>query len=127
MILGHPSTGLDGDGYNTTLRAGRTTRLTDKAHDVVAAPTFPTIGDSGEMTPNTEFVGRSAEYDLLEEAVGSGHSFGDLDTVEVTREFYDGSNVRGGSPWGSVGDDASEDDETQMDVDRDSLDVEALL
>jgi len=125
MIIGHPTTGVDGDGHNTTLQ--RTTRLTDKAYDVVATLTFPRLGDSGEITPNTEFVGRSAEYDLLEEAVGSGHSFGDLDTVEVTREFYDGSNVRGGTPLSSVGDDKGEYDETQMDVDRDSLDVEALL
>jgi len=124
MIIGDPSTGLDGDGYNSTLRARRTTRLTDKAYDVVATPTtFPSrIGDGG---PNAEFVARSAEYDLLEEPVGSGHSFGDLDTVDVTREFYDDSNVRGGSPWWGMGDDASE--ETEMEVDRDSLDVEALL
>ncbi|KAI9507029.1 hypothetical protein F5148DRAFT_1208971 [Russula earlei] len=130
MIVGYPATGLDNDGFNTTLRARRPTRLSDKVLSAVATPTTPGIGGSGEMASNTEFLGRSADYDLLEEpSVAPSHIFGDLDSVDVTRGFYDGSNIRGGSPWSAVDDEGSEDGvvQTVLQTDVDSLAVESLL
>lgn len=122
MINGHPIRGPDG---NTALRARRTTRLTDKALDVAPMPTRASNGESGETTPNSEFLGRSAEYSHFEEpSVASRRFFEDLDTVDVTREFYDGSNVREESPWLGV----SSESVVEMDMEStDSLAVEALL
>jgi hypothetical protein len=86
MIIGHASVGPDTNGHHTALRPRYSTRLTDKALDVAPTPTF-SVGDSGEKTG---FLGRSAEYDLIEDpSVASTRAFGDLDGVEVTREFYD--------------------------------------
>jgi len=126
MIIGHPSVGADGEGSSTGLRARRTTRLTEKAPGVAAMPLFAGIGESGEMSSNLEVAGQWAVYDMLEEpCVGRGRVFGELDTVEVTREFYDGRewSVRGGRAMSSVG--VSETSGGEMDVD--SLAVEALL
>jgi hypothetical protein len=124
MIIGHPTAGPDGEGSNTGLRARRTTRLTEQAPDVVATPRFDGIGESGEMRSNLESVGQWAVYDILEEAcVGRGRVFGELDTVEVTREFYEGGSVRGeGRSTGSG--EVSEDEGW---IDTDSVAVEALL
>jgi hypothetical protein len=110
MIIGHPTAGSDWGGFNTALRVRRTTRLTDKALDIVPTPMLPTTGDSG---PNGEFLGQSVEYDILEEpSVASSRIFGELDTMDVTGEFYEG-NGRGGTPLSAT--------------DSDSVLVEALL
>jgi hypothetical protein len=114
MIIGHPTStaGADGEDWNAGLRGHRTTRLTEKAADV-AMPPFPDIGEGGEMRN----AGQWAVYDVLEEpGVGRGRVFGELDTVEVTREFYEGWNT-GASVAGS---DIAEGN-------NDSLAVEALL
>lgn len=96
MIIGHPSAGSD--RANTALRVRRTTRLTDKAVNIVPAPILPRTGDNGEISPSSEFLRQSAEYDILEEpSVASSRVFGELDTVELTGEFYEGS-ARGGTP-----------------------------
>jgi hypothetical protein len=109
MIIGHPTAGPDWGGFNTALRVRRTTRLTDKALDIVPTP-MPGIGDS-EM--NFEFLGQSAEYDILEEPpVEPSRIFGELDTVDVTGEFYEG-NGRVGTPLSGT--------------DSDCVQVEALL
>ena len=91
---------------------------------MVATPRFDGIGESGEMRSNLESVGQWAVYDILEEAcVGRGRVFGELDTVEVTREFYEGGSVRGeGRSTGSG--EVSEDEGW---IDTDSVAVEALL
>jgi hypothetical protein len=109
MIIGHPTTGPGWGGFNTALRVRRNTRLTDKALDVVPTP----LSGSVEMSSNGEFLGQSAEYDILEEpSVASSRIFGELDTVDVTEEFYGGS--------GGVG--------TPLSVtDSDCVQVEALL
>lgn len=81
-------------------------------------PPFPGIGESGEMNSNLEVAGQWAVYDMLEEpCVGRGRVFGDLDTVEVTREFYEGCerNVR------------RERNDSEGLIDMDSMAVEALL
>ncbi|KAI0304148.1 hypothetical protein BC826DRAFT_214588 [Russula brevipes] len=97
MIIGHASVGPDTNWHHTALRPRYSTRLTDKALDIAPTPTF-SIGDSGEKT---DILGRSAEYDLIEDpSAASTRAFGDLDGVEVTREFYDGCES----------DDISEDD-----------------
>jgi hypothetical protein len=84
MIIGHPTAGPDLGGSNSALRVRRTTRITDKAFDV--APTH------GETSPKCEFLRESAEYDILEEpSIASNRVFGELDTVGVTGEFYEGS------------------------------------
>jgi hypothetical protein len=89
MIIGHPTAGPDLGGSNTALYIRRTARLTDKALDIAPTPMLPS---NGEMSPNREILGRSAEYDILEErSVGSSRVFGELDTVGVTGEFYEGS------------------------------------
>jgi hypothetical protein len=109
MIIGHPTTGPGWGGFNTALRVRRNTRLTDKALDVVPTP----LPGSVEMSSNGEFLGQSAEYDILEEpSVASSRIFGELDTVDVTEEFYEGN--------GGVG--------TPLSVtDSDCVQVEALL
>ncbi len=120
MVIGHPTAGPDGEGSNTGLRARRTTRLTEQAPDVVATPPFD------GMRSNLESVGQWAVYDVLEEAcVGRGRVFGELDTVDVTREFYEGRSVRGEgrSTWSG---EVSEDEDEGW-IDTDSVAVEALL
>jgi len=119
MIIGHPTAGADGEGANTGLRARRTTRLTEKGVGDAPMPPFPGIGESGEMNSNLEVGGQWAVYDMLEEpCVGRGRVFGELDTMDVTREFYEGGewSVRGGRESSSEGL-----------IDMDSLAVEALL
>ena len=92
MIIGHPTAGSDLGGSNTTLRVRRTARLTDKALDIVPTPMLPGTGDNGETSPYCEILGQSAEYDILEEPFyASGRGFGELDSVGVTGEFYEGS------------------------------------
>jgi hypothetical protein len=102
MIIGHPTAGPDLRGSNTALRIRRTTRLTDKALDIAPTPMLPSTG--GEPSPNCEFLGQSAEYDILEEpSVASSRVFGELDTVGVTGQFYEGSGkiMRVGTPLSS--------------------------
>ncbi|KAH9999831.1 hypothetical protein BJV77DRAFT_496364 [Russula vinacea] len=114
MIVGHPAAGSG--GIDAALRVRRTTRLTDKALKIVPTPMLPSAGDSGEINPTRDFLGQSAEYDILEEpSVASSRVFGELDMVDVTREFYEGSwgNARGGTPLSRT--------------DSDSMLVEALL
>lgn len=114
MIVGHPAAGSG--GIDAALRVRRTTRLTDKALKIVPTPMLPSAGDSGEINPTRDFLGQSAEYDILEEpSVASSRVFGELDMVDVTREFYEGSwgNARGGTPLSRT--------------DSDSILVEALL
>jgi hypothetical protein len=116
MIIGHPTAGSDLGGSNTALRVRRTTRLTDKAVDIVATPMLPSTGDSREMSLNCEFLGQSAEYDILEEpSVASSRVFGELDSVGVTGEFYEGrgKGMRVGTPMSGT--------------ESDSVLVEALL
>lgn len=101
MIIGQPTAGPDLGGSNTTLRVRRTARLTDKAVDIVPTLMLPSTGDNGETSPNYEFLGQSAEYDILEEpSVASNRVFGELDSVGVTGEFYEGSEkvMRVGTP-----------------------------
>ncbi len=101
MIIGHPTAGPDLGASNTALRIRRTTRLTDKALDIVPTAMLPTTGDSGETRPNHDFLGQSAEYDILEEpSVASSRVFGELGSVSVTGEFYEGSGktMRVGTP-----------------------------
>jgi len=118
MIIGHPTVGADGEGSSTGLRARRTTRPTEKAPGVAPMPPFPGIGESGDMSSNLEVAGQWAVYDVLEEpCVGRVRVFGELDTVSVTREFYDGRERSSVS--------VSETSGGEMDVD--SLAVEALL
>jgi len=120
MIIGHPTAGADGEGANTGLRARRTTRLTEKAFGDARMPPFPGMGESGEMNSNLEVGGQWAVYDMLDEpCVERGRVFCELDTMEVTREFYEGCGWRESSSE-SGGD-------VEMDVDMDSLAVEALL
>lgn len=102
MIIGQPTAGPDLGDSNTTLRVRRTARLTDKALDIVPRLMLPSMGDGGETSPNYEFLRQSAEYDILEEpSVASSRVFGELDTVGVTGEFYEGSEktMRVGTPW----------------------------
>jgi hypothetical protein len=121
MIIGHPTAGPDWEGSNAGLRARRTTRLTEKGSDVVPTPPFPGIGESGETRSNLEMAGQWADYDVLEEpCVERGRVFGELDTVDVTRELYEGWSVKEG-----IG--AGERAEERGDMDVDSLAVEALL
>lgn len=123
MIIGHPAAGADGEGSSTGLRARRTTRLTEKAPGVAPMPPFPGMGESGEMNSNLEVAGQWAVYDILEEpCVGRGRVFGELDTVDVTREFYEGCRGREVSASGSESNRVGEGL-----VDMDSLAVEALL
>jgi hypothetical protein len=118
MIIGHPSAGPDGEGSNAGLRALRTTRLTEKSSHVVLTPSLPRIGESGEMRSNSENDGQWAVYDVVEEpCVGRGQVFGELDSVDVTREFYEG--------W--KGSSSSLSRAAEREVDGDSLAVEALL
>jgi hypothetical protein len=101
MIIGHPTTSADLGGSNTALRVRRTTRLTDKALDIAPTLILPSTGANGETSPNCENFGQSVEYDILEEpSVASSRVFGELDTVGVTGEFYEGggSIVRVGGP-----------------------------
>jgi hypothetical protein len=105
MIIGHPTAGPEFCGSNTALRIRRTARLTDKAVDIAPTPLLADTGENGETRLNSEFLRESAEYAILEEpSVASSRVFGELDTVGVTGEFYEGSgkiNVgmryRGGS------------------------------
>lgn len=99
MIIGHPTAGADLGGSDTSLRIRRTTRLTDKALDIALTPMLPSTGDNGETSPNCEFFGQSAEYDILEER--SSRVFGELDSVGVTGEFYEGGEktMRVGTPF----------------------------
>jgi len=63
---------------------------------------LPSSGDNGETSPNREIFGQSAVYDILEEpSVASSRVFGELDTVGVTGEFYEGSGkiMRVGKGW----------------------------
>jgi hypothetical protein len=104
MIIGHPTAGPDFSGSNSALRVRRTARLTDKALDIAPTPMLPSTGNDGEMSPNCEFLGQSAEYDILEEpSVASSRVFGELDTVGVTGQFYEGSGkmMRVGTPLSS--------------------------
>ena len=92
MTIGHPFSGPEGEGLNSTHRVRRATRLADKASDA-SLPPFTGVGESGEMTPSSEFFGPLAEYDLLEEpSAVSTRIFGDLDTIDVTRYFFEGGN-----------------------------------
>lgn len=92
MIIGDPTAGPDLGCSNTALRVRRTTRLTDKAHDIAHTPMLSSTGKNGETSPNREFLRESAEYDILEEpSVASSRVFAELDTVGVTGEFYEGS------------------------------------
>jgi hypothetical protein len=118
MTFGYPTMGPDGELFNSASRVRRATRLADKAIDMVSMATFPGRGDSGEMTPNSEFVGQSVEYDLSEEAtVGRTRFFSDLDTVGVTGRFLDGGKDSRSEGEGGQRSSAS----------ADSLAVEALL
>ncbi|KAI0251363.1 hypothetical protein BJV78DRAFT_484809 [Lactifluus subvellereus] len=127
--FGYPTLGPDGELFDSASRVRRATRLADKAIDMVPMPTFPGLGESGEMTPNSEFLGQSAEYDLLEEpTVATTRIFRDLDTVDVTQLFCDGGNIVRGSSRGPVSDGTSEGDgSSQTGMDTDCLAVEALL
>jgi hypothetical protein len=132
MTFGYPTLGPDEEGFNSTSRVRRATRLAHKATDVVPMPAFPGAGDSGAMTPSSEFLGQSAEYDLLEEpSVASTRIFSDLDTVNVTRLFFEGSKINKGTYSSLSSDGTSVDDgvqrSSQTGTDRDSLAVEALL
>jgi hypothetical protein len=81
------------------------------------------MGESGEMNSNLEVAGQWAVYDMLEEpCVGRGRVFGELDTVDVTREFYEGCRRREESASGSESSGVGEGL-----IDMDSLAVEALL
>src|SRR5579863_391837 len=116
MIIGHPAAGPDGEGTNAGLRARRTTRLTEKSSDVM--PTPPSLG-IGEMSSNLEIAGQWAVYDVLEEpGVGRGRVFGELDTVEVTREFYKGCSAKEGKE--GVGEERTDGSETEISMDVDS-------
>jgi len=91
MIIGQPIAGPDLGSSHTALHVRRTARLTDKALDIAPTPMMPSTGDSGETRPNREFLGQSAEYDILEEpSVASSRVFGELDMLGVTGEFYEG-------------------------------------
>ena len=126
MIIGHPTAGPDGEGSNAGLRARRTTRLTEKSSDVMPTPPSLGIGGSGEMSSNSEIAGQWAVYDVLEEpGVGRGRVFGELDGVEVTREFYKGFGVKEGK--GGAGEERRDGSETEISMDVDSQAVEALL
>jgi len=130
MIIGHPTAGADGAGSNTGLRARRTTRLTEKAPGVAPMPPFPGIGESGEVNSNLEVAGQWAVYDMLEEpCVGRGRVFGELDTMDVTRDFYEGCqwSVRGGREMSASVSERSGGGEGLIEMDVDSLAVEALL
>ena len=121
MTFGYPIVGPDGELFNSASRVRRATRLADKAIDMVSMATFPGRGDSGEVTPNSEFVGQSAEYDLSEEAtIGATRIFSDLDTVAVTGHFWDGGKFRRDSRSEGDGGQTSS-------TSADSLAVEALL
>ena len=102
MIIGHPTAGGDLGGSNSALRVRRTTRLTDKALDIAPMPMLPSTRDNGETSPKCEFLGQSAEYDILEEpSVASGRVFGELDAAGVTGQFYEGGGnikMRVGTP-----------------------------
>ena len=92
MIIGHPTAGPDLGGSYTALRVRRTARITDKAVDIARMPMLGSTGEKGETSPSREFLRESAEYDILEEpSVASSRVFGELDTVGVTGEFYEGS------------------------------------
>jgi len=92
MIIGHPTACPDLGGSNTALRVRRTTRLSDKAPDIAPTPMLLSTGDGGETSPSCEFYGQLAEYDMMEErSVASSRVFGELDSVGVTGEFYEGS------------------------------------
>jgi hypothetical protein len=111
MIIGDPTAGPDSGCSNSALRIRRTTRLTDKALDIAHTPMLSSGGNNGETSPNREFLRQSAEYDILEEpSVASSRVFGELDTVGVTGEFYEGSGkiMRVGTPssGGTVSDSA---------------------
>jgi hypothetical protein len=113
MIIGYPTVGADGEGANRGRSAGRTARLTEKVLGDAPMPPFLGIGESGEVS--LEVGGQWAVYDMSEEGcVGRGRVFGELDTMEVTREFYEGCGL-GGECSESGGDG------------EDSLAVEALL
>jgi hypothetical protein len=132
MTFGPPTLGPNGEGFDATSRVRRATRLADKAIDVVSMPTFPGVGGNREMAQSSEFLGQSADYDLLEEpSVASTRFFSDLDTVDVTRLFFEGGNVGRESPSGPASYASSVDDEVQTSsvtaMDTDSLAVEALL
>ncbi len=120
MTFGHPVTGSHGD-----------TRLTDKALEVAPTPIFSGSGNGGDMTPKSELMEHLAEYDLLEEpSVGSTRSFGDLNTVDITRIFRDGVSVERGSscaPKEAASDSDGGQTSLQTVVDSDSMAVEALL
>jgi hypothetical protein len=95
MIIGHPTAGPDLGGSNTALRIRRTARLTDKALNIAPTAMYANSDDNGETRPNSEFLKESAEYDILEEpSVASRRVFGELDTVGVTGEFYEGGGKR---------------------------------
>ncbi|KAI0307206.1 hypothetical protein B0F90DRAFT_536511 [Multifurca ochricompacta] len=84
-VFGHLTAGSD---LNSARRARRVTRLTDKALE----PMFADNGNSGAVTPNSELLGQSAEYDVLEEpSVASTHLLRDLDALEVTKHLHDGT------------------------------------
>jgi hypothetical protein len=73
------------------------------------------------MRSNLESVGQWAVYDVLEEpCVGRGRVFGELDTVDVTREFYEGVSERRSTRSGEIS-------EEEGWIDADSVAVEALL
>ena len=98
MIIGHGHPTAGSDWANTALRVRRTARLTDKALNIVPTPMLLSTGDNGEISPKSEFLKQSAKYDILEEpSVASSRKFGELDTVDLTGDFYEGS-VRGGTP-----------------------------
>jgi hypothetical protein len=101
MIIGDPTAGPDSGCSNTALRIRRTARLTDKSLDVTHTPMLSSAGKNGETSPNREFLRQSAVYDILEEpSVASSRVFGELDSVGVTGEFYEGSGrmTRVGTP-----------------------------
>jgi hypothetical protein len=81
------------------------------------------MGESREMNSTLEVAGQWAVYDILEEPrVGGGRVFGELDTVDVTREFYEGCRGREESASGRESSGVGEGL-----IDMDSLAVEALL
>jgi hypothetical protein len=105
MTIGHPISGPEGEGLNSIHHVRRTTRLADKASDA-SIPRFTGVGESA---PSCEFFGPPAEYDLLEEpSAVSTRIFGDMDTVDVTRYFFEGGD--GGKRIRSVCSESSEKD-----------------